>query len=567
MLSERYEHIECRKSEGAHYTPEELSNFVADHIVSRINVSQEKIKLVDPAIGDGELVISLIKKIKENSNAEIEVHGFDINERSLDKAKDRITSIFPEVTLVLHHEDFLHTCLTDYADDHSGLFTYDDDALFDALISNPPYIRTQVLGSEDAQILSSNFGLKGRIDIYQAFLVAMRNLLKPTAIAGVIVSNRFMTTKGAGKFREILLDKYNIHNIWDFGDTRLFEAAVLPAVMILSPFDGERVDTKFISIYEFTFKDKEDNRDVNFANNVVESLNYKGLVRQPNHKTYEVKHGRLDFDAKTSDLWRLLDDESEKWLKNIKSKTWATFKEIGKIRVGVKTTADTVFIKKSWSNEVGYKPELLRPITTHHVAGRYRSASQPNREILYTHYSENGKKVVYDIEKYPLSKRYLEEHRTQLEKREYVIKAKRNWYEIWVPQNPELWSLPKIVFRDISETPNFWIDTDKSIVNGDCYWMILENKNYSEDIIWLATAVANSKFIENFYDIKFQNKLYANRRRFITQYVEQFPIPNPESEESIKIVELAKARFKEQDEAKAEEIEKDIDILVFSAFN
>jgi len=43
----------------------------------------------------------------------------------------------------------------------------------DLLIANPPYIRTRVLGAEQTQLLSKNFGLKGRTDIYQAFLVAM----------------------------------------------------------------------------------------------------------------------------------------------------------------------------------------------------------------------------------------------------------------------------------------------------------------------------------------------------------------------------------------------------------
>ena len=39
---------------------------------------------------------------------------------------------------------------------------------------------------------------------------------------------------------------------------------------------------------------------------------------------------------------------------------------------------------------------------------------------------------------------------------------------------------------------------------------------------------------------RFNNKLYAGRRRFITQYVEQFPLPDPDREESKTIIALAK---------------------------
>jgi len=42
----------------------------------------------------------------------------------------------------------------------------------------------------------------------------------------------------------------------------------------------------------------------------------------------------------------------------------------------------------------------------------------------------------------------------------------REWYEIWVPQDPAAWDQPKLVFRDISEEPMFWIDHDGAVVNG-----------------------------------------------------------------------------------------------------
>jgi hypothetical protein len=39
-------------------------------------------------------------------------------------------------------------------------------------------------------------------------------------------------------------------------------------------------------------------------------------------------------------------------------------------------------------------------------------------------------------------------------------------------------------------------------------------------------AVANSSFTTRFYDAVFHNKLYAGRRRFMTQYVSHFPLPD-----------------------------------------
>jgi hypothetical protein len=564
MSTERYSHVESRKKEGAHYTPEIFSDFISENIIQNATLSTSP-KIVDPAVGDGELLISLIKTLYKKGVKNVTVYGYDTNPSSIGITRKRLKEHFPEITPTLQNRDFLEVCLEKGGISESqDLFTSSQTPEFDLLIANPPYIRTQVLGAETAQMLSKSFGLKGRIDIYQAFLVAMKAVLSPSGVAGVIVSNRFLTTKGAGKFREIIFNQYNIKGIWDFGDTKVFDAAVLPAVMLLSPCDGKNNHSvHFQSVYETS--DTPDNEIIPLVNNQIEALNHNGIVQSSNTK-YRVKYGHLTFDSKPSDLWRLQDSESEAWLNKVAQKTWCTFKDIGKIRVGVKTTADNVFIKSDWAEEVGYLPELLRPLTTHHIACRYKPQEKDLKSILYTHTTINGKRKAVELSEYPLSQKYLNTHKDQLASRNYVREAKRNWFEIWVPQNPSLWDENKIVFRDISEKPTFWMDSQNTVVNGDCYWMLRDNKNLPEDILWLALAIANSEFIEDFYDIKFQNKLYSNRRRFITQYVEQFPIPDPAGQESIKLIKLAKECYEEKNPDLRKANEQEVNHLVKHAF-
>ncbi len=566
QIAERYSHVESRKKEGAHYTPESFSDFISKNIISNANLKKSvSVKVVDPAVGDGELLISLIKTLKAESFHNIDVYGFDTNPMSIEITKRRLKEAHPDIIPTLQNKDFLQICIEKGGlSDSQDLFCESDIPDFDILIANPPYIRTQVLGAEKSQLLSKNFGLKGRVDIYQAFLVAMKSVLKPSGVAGVIVSNRFLTTKGAGKFREIIYNQYSIKGIWDFGDTKVFEAAVLPAVVILSTHDKEKnINIPFSSIY---ITDNNSSKESPFVENQIQALKYNGVVSS-NQGSFLVKNGHLIFDSKPSDLWRLQDLESEQWLDKVATNTWCLFKDVGKIRVGVKTTADNVFIRKNWKSEIGYEPELLRPLITHHVAGRFKCNEKEKKEILYTHTMINGKRQTFDIGDYPLSKKYLEANKDQLSNRKYVIKAKRKWFEIWVPQNPSLWGQHKIVFRDISERPTFWMDKEGSIVNGDCYWLLCDNEKMPEDILWLVLAVANSRFIEEFYDIKFQNKLYSNRRRFITQYVEKFPIPNPVLEESKLMIDLAKKCYNETDKNKIIKIEREIDKLVWKVFN
>jgi len=112
----------------------------------------------------------------------------------------------------------------------------------------------------------------------------------------------------------------------------------------------------------------------------------------------------------------------------------------------------------------------------------------------------------------------------------------------------------------------FWMDKDAHIVNGDCYWLINENPKFSDDILWLVLAIANSTFIESFYDIKFQNKLYSNRRRYITQYVEKFPLLDPSCEISKKLISLSRSCYKEQNHQASIKIEEEINKLIWQGF-
>jgi adenine-specific DNA-methyltransferase len=86
------------------------------------------------------------------------------------------------------------------------------------------------------------------------------------------------------------------------------------------------------------------------------------------------------------------------------------------------------------------------------------------------------------------------------------------------------------------------------------------------DLLWLALAVANSSFIKAFYDHRFNNKLYAGRRRFITQYVELFPLPDPSLKASQEIVELAKQIFDLIPDKSCDQLIDALDIAVWTVF-
>lgn len=502
----RYSNIDNEKASGVVYTPKAMAEYLAKEMVKhKADNGINTIRILDPAIGKGELVITLLNIIW-SSYTQIEVVGYETDAKVCKETAAELLRLFPNIQVSIRNEDFLKA-----VEEHTT-------GLFDYVIANPPYIRTQIMGSDKARELSSKLGLSGRVDIYYAFLVCTNSVLKDDGIAGYITSNKFLTIKSGGSVRDYILDNYKIHRITDLGDTKLFSASVLPCIMVFSKGKTkDRSKVSFTSVYQ-TYTDDIDGH----INDVFDAIYESGCYQIPDGRKYTYQQGVMQSVEKGS-LWNIQSDEIQNWLSAVERNTWQRFSDIGKVRVGIKTTADNVFIGDNWDGDKA-DIELLRPLITHRNAGQILPSNSDLWKVLYTHTSENGRKKAFNIDRYPKAKEYLLQHYDQLSNRKYVIQANRNWYEIWVPQNPESWKHRKIVFRDISEHPQFWLDTSGAIVNGDCYW--IEIQDYvMEDVVYLALAIANSRFIEKYYDVKFNTKLYSGKRRFMSQYVEQFPIP------------------------------------------
>jgi hypothetical protein len=82
----------------------------------------------------------------------------------------------------------------------------------------------------------------------------------------------------------------------------------------------------------------------------------------------------------------------------------------------------------------------------------------------------------------------------------------------------------------------------------------------------LILAVANSTFVEKFYDTRFHNKLYSGRRRFITQYTSEFPLPRLESVPATEIVQLTRTLLDTEDPDARLRLETIIDEHVWQSF-
>ncbi|WKG11099.1 N-6 DNA methylase [Nocardia sp. PE-7] len=547
-----------RKRHGRHYTPPELARFLARRAL-RYAPRAGELRVLDPACGDGELLLAVHREIA-SSAPDVTVHltGYDLDRQAVDETAGRAAALGVEIDC--RAGDFLA------ASAHLA------DGSFDLIISNPPYVRTQQLGGATAQLLSKQFGLRGRIDLTHPFVAIAPRLLAAGGVLGLLCANRFLTTRAGANLRRILTAELTPVELYDLGDTKLFAAAVLPAITVALRATGPP-DCRYVSVYEelgvesdcattlFDALAGEDACRVREGGRVfavevgvlatgesasVATLPTGGSLPGP-AVVDPVDGGRSDRPCDTA--WRMSRPSVDHWLGRIADRTWRSFGEAARIRVGIKTTADRVFISDRWDQmDPTPEPELLRELITHHDLQPWRVAMARGTRVLYPYDLRKPRRTPIDLAEFPGAAAYLRSHEQVLSGRRYVLDGGRKWFEIWVPQRPHLWGAPKLVFPDISERPRFALDRSGAVVNGDCYWISLTDLGSGRsatDLAYLLMGVANSALGLRFYDAVCGNRLYSGRRRWITQYVARLPLPDPACAAAGEVVRRVRALLEE----------------------
>ena len=553
MLSTEGMDATLKKANGVHYTPPKVAQFLAFQTALCLPKRLPKqLSLLDPACGDGELLLAMANQIrKKHPKSPLQIVGFELDREAVEQTKNRLSNL-ANAQVVIRNHDFLNS---------------DCQNLFDVVISNPPYVRTQVMGGAESRRLSKKYKLTGRVDLYHAFTVAIHAALRDGGSLGLLTSNRFLTIKSGAAMRRLLVDRFELRNVFDLGDTKLFEAAVLPVIVTGnknyargSANDGNvsAKSTQAVPAFCRVYNELDE------SNSKASSSDLIGLLQQTRSSgTYRARDGCFRIDRGTLQSfddgpWMLANSKSDRWLKTIRRNQFCKFDMLCEIKVGIKTTADSVFIREVWSELGRQSPEgeLIHPLITHHDANRWRVAKGESirKSVLYPYQVNANNRIPIVLSKFPRARAYLQSNRQRLEGRDYVINAGRKWYEIWVPHQPRDWGKPKIVWPDISEQPKFFFDQTGAIVNGDCYWIKLK-PDVDPDWLYLMLGVANSDVATRFYDTVFHNKLYAGRRRFMTQYVKEFPLPDLKSRLGKRIVSWVKKQVEKPTEAREAKIE------------
>ncbi len=127
----------------------------------------------------------------------------------------------------------------DWRVEFSEVFAHDEQRGFDVVLTNPPYLRQEVVKRQfgdaykEKLVLLYPKAMVKTADIYVAFYARAHELLRNNGVACFISSNKWLRAGYGEKLRQFLLDAQSFHLVVDFGELPVFQqAATFPAIFL-----------------------------------------------------------------------------------------------------------------------------------------------------------------------------------------------------------------------------------------------------------------------------------------------------------------------------------------------
>ena len=549
--------INDRKKFGEHYTPPEIVDFIVNKTINKDVVS-----VFDPAVGCGAFLTGWLKnQLKKNKKTKVQFTGYDINPTSLAISELNLEKFFSLNEKIEKNIDVkleLKDSLKEYLKTDTPLFD-SNTKIFDAVIGNPPYVRVQnIQPVQKRNMYRKGYpeSAVGRFDLYMLFIEMAKRALNEKGRIGYIVSNKLMTSNAAKGIRNYISDTLDLEHIIDLGDSKMFQAAVLPLILIAKTKNTNRQSKVFCASFKEIKTDKK-NDALNIAKrNPLEFLNqtkkeYSKVCRFQNQNALEFICSIDRADLKQSDFksstWHLNNSSVGELINKIKTSGPRLESMCKAISAGIKSTADDVFCKPvtdRFIKENQLEAEYVHPYLQAKNITKWKvewsgKTKKTDTYIIYPHKDENGNTIPVNLNDIPKIALWFKKNKAQLAGRKYVLEAGRRWYEIWVPQKVSRFTMPyKIVTPDFSTHNQYALDTNGYWCGGNAFMIIPENQD--KNWVLYLLGLMNSSVLEYFHKKASSTFIYAGRYRYTATAIKKYPIPQPGDTEQKQVASIVK---------------------------
>ncbi len=388
------------------------------------------------------------------------------------------------------------------------------NAGFDAIVGNPPYIRIQVMkewAANEVEYYKTAYASasKGNYDIYVVFVEKGLQLLNGNGLLGYILPHKFFNAQYGEPLRKVISDGKHLNQVIHFGDQQVFKGVTTyTCLLFLSKLCSETCTvTKVADL---------DQWQIEYSNSIT------GIVKAETITTSE-----WNFNVgKGAGLFEKLRAMPVK------------LNDVADIFVGLQTSADKVFImdlvkettntlslfSKALDAERTLEKELFYPLISGADVKGYRDL--PERQYILFPYKVDASGVALialdDITRqYPKTFAYLIENKATLENRESGKLKGKAWHGYIYLKNMNKQSLRKLCVPRLVERINAAYDFEGThfLDNVDVGGVTLKEGTAGLSLPYLQ-GLLNSRLLRwyfPFVSAPFHGGWYSANKQFLSQ--------------------------------------------------
>lgn len=508
---------------GAIYTPNYIREYINNSSIAKLNITH-KTKIADIACGSGAFLYTVSKFIKDVTSYSLfdiyknNIFGLDIAEYAIERTKILLTLF--AITAGEDKEEFEFNLYKGNTLNFNWKKIDKTFKGFDAIVGNPPYVRTKNLDITSKKLLTKwSVTASGNTDLYIPFFEIGIKYLKEDGYLGYITINTFKRSVNARELRKFFSVESLDLKILDFGSHQIFDNKMTYTCLVLI----HKSHSNRLSYCKVSPDDIKFSKDINLT---------------------EIHYDLLDHKKG----WILADEHI---LKNIHiiENTGIPLGNKTVIKNGLATLKNSLFIFKPSReddryfymeyNSKNYKIEkqVCRNVIKPNKLKTSQEIKKLTEKIIFPYDTVNKIATVMDEDyfknTYPSAYEYLLEYKSLLLQRDKNKNKKYKWFQFGRSQSINDYG-KKLLFPYLSNKPYFVYTNDEDLMFYAGYAV------YGNSIRELKVIEKILKSKVFWYYIKHTSKPYSsNYYALAKNYVKDFGICELSIEEEEYILNIS----------------------------
>lgn len=438
---------------GAIYTPNYIREYINESTVSKLKIT-DKTKIADIACGSGAFLYTVSKFIKDTTTYSLfdiyknNIFGLDVAEYAIERTKILLTLF--AITFGEDKEEFEFNLYQGNALNFDWNKTDKSFEGFDAIVGNPPYVRTKNLDINSKKLLTKwSVTASGNTDLYIPFFEIGIKYLKEGGYLGYITINTFKRSVNARELRNFFSVKSLDLKILDFGNHQIFDNKMTYTCLVLI----HNFNSNQLSYCKVSSDDIKYSKSINFSKIYYELLDHK-------------KGWILADESILKNIHAIENAGTPLGAKNVIKNGLATLQNNLFIFKPSREDDDYFYMKY---NNISYKIEkqLCRSVIKPNKLKKYQEIKELTEKIIFPYNVVNKTAIVMGEEHlkntFPFAYKYLLEYKDLLLQRDKNKDKKYKWFEFGRSQSINDYG-EKLLFPYMSNKPYFVYTNDENLM-------------------------------------------------------------------------------------------------------